>query len=123
MTKPGSRPLSSRAAGARRKTAKVQKDLEAAQAELHMANRVLAHSLPKSARDDMVELALVQNASVEEKVEEATRELEVVTELLKEEEAHSAQLEDALAGRDAPKTGRSGEGSSSLLPHLGGNRR
>jgi NADH:ubiquinone oxidoreductase subunit C len=115
---PVSAPNAKLIAGARKKTSKVQKELEAAEAELHMSNAVLAKSLPEDMqKDNVVALALVQNAAVEEKVHEAAEELQVVTELLKGEEAERVRLEHELAGK-APQAGTSGEGANSALAHL-----
>lgn len=81
---------------ARDKTQSVQQELEVVGAELHLTNTAL-ESLPESARQGDVGKALQQNAAIEEKVQEAAEELEAVTELLEEEVAQRAWLEQELA--------------------------
>lgn len=104
---------------ARAKTQKVQQDLEVAEAELHITNTVLIETLsPTVQTDDVVALALEQNAAVEEKVHDAAAELQVVTDLLKDEEAEIARLRQQLADRPQTATGRSGEGADSAMAHL-----
>jgi hypothetical protein len=100
-----------------RKTVKVQRKLRAAESELRAANTVLRKAVPKNARRDIGE-ALAENTAAEQKVHEATDELEVVTELL------GAATREPIAGagnaeaRDANVKGRSGQGARSLMPHL-----
>ena len=85
---------------ARQKASKVQEQLEVAGAELGLTNAVLGRSLPdnvKQSRD--VQHALTQNEAIEEKVQEAAEELQVVTDLLQEEVAERERLEQELANR------------------------
>lgn len=88
---------------ASRKTIAVREQLEVASAELGLTNAVLGHSLPDSVkRSSDVRRALSQNEAIEEKVQEAADELQVVSDLLKEETAQRERLEHELASR--PKT-------------------
>lgn len=97
------------AAAAGRKAKKVQAKLTAADAELKASIKVLDQ--PKVEHDSAeVKAALKHNLAAEEKVQEATEELEVVTELLND-------VKDALPVNGATP-GRSGEGANSAIPHL-----
>jgi hypothetical protein len=103
---------------AAKKTVKVQRKLRAAESELRTANSVLRKAVPKNARRDIDE-ALAENTAAEQKVHEATDELEVVTELLGaaggEPEAGGGPSE----ARDSQQSkGRSGQGARSLMRHL-----
>ena len=90
------RPLSQ----AREKTSEVREQLEVASAELGLTNEVLGQSLPDSVkRSSDVQRALSQNEAIEEKVQEAADELQVVTNLLAEEVAERERLEQELANR------------------------
>jgi C4-dicarboxylate-specific signal transduction histidine kinase len=85
---------------ARRKTHEVREQLEVASAELGLTNAVLGGSLPDSVkRSSDVQHALSQNEAIEEKVQEAADELQVVTDLLQEEVAERERLEQELARR------------------------
>jgi hypothetical protein len=86
-------------ANARRKTEKVQQDLQVAGAEIGLAHEALERHLSPQDRHDDVDWAIGQNAAVEQKLEVAVEELEEVTELLAEESAERERLERALAGR------------------------
>ncbi len=87
---------------AREKTGKVQQDLAVAGAELGLTNSVLDHQLPDSVKGSSdVRRALTQNEAIEEKVQEAANELQVVSDLLQEEVAERERLERELAGRPA----------------------
>lgn len=95
----GGRPI----ARAQRKTGRIQQTLELAGAELHLTNTALDRHLPAEARKGDVGRALVQNAAIEEKVQEAAEDLAVVTELLQEEVAEREKLERQLqAARRGP---------------------
>jgi hypothetical protein len=101
------------ASAAGKKTVKVQRKLRAAESELRTANTVLRRAVPKNARRDINE-ALAENMAAEQKVHEATDELEVVTELLGEAQgAATGKATPADAGK-----GRTGQGARSLMPHL-----
>ncbi len=79
-----SRPLQH----ARRKAGEVREQLEVASAELGLTNAVLENVLPdRVKRSSDVQRALSQNEAIEEKVQEAADELQVVTDLLQEEVA------------------------------------
>lgn len=87
---------------AREKTGKVQQDLAVAGAELGLTNSVLDNQLPESVkRSSDVQRALTQNEAIEEKVQEAANELQVVSDLLQEEVAERERLERELASRPA----------------------
>jgi hypothetical protein len=85
---------------ARETTGRIQRELAVAGAELELTNTVLDHSLPDNVkRSKDVRHALSQNGVIEEKVQEAAEELQVVTELLQEEVAERERLERELASR------------------------
>ena len=87
---------------AQRKTSEVREQLEVASAELGLTNAVLGNTLPESVkRSSDVRRALSQNEAIEEKVQEAADELQVVTDLLQEEVAERERLERELASRPA----------------------
>ena len=87
---------------AREKTGRIQRQLAVAGAELGLTNAVLDHSLPASIKHSTeVQRALSQNDVIEEKVQEAADELQVVTGLLEEEVAQRERLERELARRPA----------------------
>ena len=88
-----SKPL----ADARDKTDRVQNDLKVAGAELGLAHDALQEHLPPEAKQGDVAWAISQNAAVGRKLEDAVEELEEVTDLLQEEAAERARLEEALA--------------------------
>lgn len=93
----------------------VQEDVSQAKDNLHDANEVLADCVMESEpTKETVAAALVQNLQVEGQLQDAVEELQVVTDLLKVAEKENAVLRDAVvAGR------RSGEGTASVLAHLG----
>ncbi|AEG93684.1 hypothetical protein [Ramlibacter tataouinensis] len=78
------------------KTEQIQQTLLVAGAELHLTNTALDRCLPHSVRHGDVGRALVQNAAIEEKVQEAAEDLAEVTELLHEEAAERRRLERQL---------------------------
>ena len=85
---------------AHRKTSAVREQLAVASAELGLTNAVLGHSLPDSVkRSSDVRRALSQNEVIEEKVQQAADELQVVSDLLQEETAERERLERELANR------------------------
>jgi cytochrome c-type biogenesis protein CcmH/NrfG len=67
-----------------------------------LAHEALEQKLPPEAKHGDVAWAIGQNAAVEQKVQEAAQELKHVTDLLHEEEAERARLEQALAHRGNP---------------------
>jgi hypothetical protein len=95
---------------ARGKTRKVTQKLQAAEQELHTANAALVDTLPPKLKQEVGE-ALEQTLSAEEKVREATEELEVVTELL-------ALQQDHEDGSLAPPGQKSGHGAQSVMLHI-----
>jgi hypothetical protein len=104
---------------ARIKTAKVKQELATAEKKLSVANAVLANTLPQTVRrDEAVTFALAQNTVVEDKVRNAKDELQVVTDLLKDEEAEKAQLQHQLAVLKRSTGGKTGEGAGSAMAHL-----
>ena len=100
---------------AHEKAVAVQDEVRHAKDNLHDANEALADTVVDSTptKED-VEAALVQNLQVEGQLQDAVKELEVVTDLLKVAEQENAAYRDqaAAAGR------RSGEGIKSVLAHL-----
>ena len=125
VTKPiSAKPLTrGRVAFAKAKTEKVQGDIQRAEAELHLANRVIADQLANGASEVDLGQVVVHTEAMEEKLRDATEDLQVVTELLQSEEQDRMRLEQSLAERKAadsqaqPGT-RSGEGSDSVIEHL-----
>lgn len=102
-------------AAAHEKAVAVQDEVRQAKDNLHDANEALADTVVDNAptKED-VEAALVQNLQVEGQLQDAVKELQVVTDLLKVAEQENAAHRDqaAAAGR------RSGEGIKSVLAHL-----
>lgn len=86
-------------------TSQIKGELEVAGAELHLTNTVLDRSLPESAKQGDVSRALEHNAVIEEKVQSAVEDLKVVTQLLHEEVAETARLNQALADRPGAPQG------------------
>ena len=84
---------------ARRKTNDVRTRLEVASAELGLTNLILGKQQDSVERSSDVQRALNQNEAIEEKVQEAADELQVVTDLLDEEVAERERLERELASR------------------------
>lgn len=84
---------------ARRKTNDVRARLEVASAELGLTNLILGKQQDSVERSSDVQRALNQNEAIEEKVQEAADELQVVTDLLDEEVAERERLERELASR------------------------
>jgi hypothetical protein len=82
---------------------------------LHDANEALAETVVDSVlTKENIQAALVQSLQVEGQLQDAVKELQVVTDLLKvaeqEKAAHNGDV--TLAGR------RSGEGVDSVLDHM-----
>lgn len=95
---------------ARGKTRKVAQKLQVAEQELHTANAALLDTLPPALKEEVGE-ALDKSLSAEEKVREATEELEVVTELL--------ALQEAQEDGGLPPAGqKSGHGAESVMLHI-----
>jgi hypothetical protein len=82
---------------AARKTVAIRKQLQVAGAELHLTNAALERHLPPHVRRGDVAHALAQRGMIEEKVLEAADELSAVQELLDEEQAERARLEQELS--------------------------
>ena len=122
-SRPDRHLIGDRVASAKNRTEKVQEDIDLAQAKLHLANLVITDKLAETVTDAELASAVVQNAQVEAKLEEASQDLQVVTELLKSEERDRKRLEQTIADmRDdegaALAGSRSGEGSDSVIGHL-----
>lgn len=83
------------AAAASKKTAKAQRQLVAAEAELQISSAALQEALPTGA-GAKVKAALQHNVAAEEKVHEAAEDLETVKELLSD-----GQPEETPAQRPA----------------------
>lgn len=95
-----------------RKAKRVQRKLQEAEAELHMANELLVQAVPTRDKES-IDAALNQNVAAEEKVHDAAQELEVVNALL------SDAGETARATGTLPNAqGQTGQGAKSLIPHL-----
>lgn len=107
------------AAAASKKTAKVQRQLIAAEAELQSASAALTEALPAGAGPE-VKAALAHNVAAEEKVHEATEDLEAVKELLSDAVADkpAAEHKGVTKVKRKPAAGKSGEGAKSLMAHL-----
>jgi hypothetical protein len=102
-------------ATAGRKTHKVQRKLQQAEAELHTANEILVKAVPTHDTKD-IDSAVKQNIAAEEKVHDAAEELHVVKELLSDAEASTQGISTASSA------GQTGHGVKSLIPHLERNR-
>ena len=83
---------------AARKTVEIRSQLRVAGAELHLSNAALERHLPPDVKRGDVAHALAQRGAIEEKVMEAADELSAVRELLDEEQAERARLEQELSG-------------------------
>jgi hypothetical protein len=120
---PGRHLIGNRVASAKSKTEKVQEDIERAEAELHLANLVITDKLAESVSDADLAKAVTHNEMVEEKLQNAGKDLKLVTELLGSEEQDRLKLEQSLResgvtdGTSAPGS-RTGEGSASVIEHL-----
>lgn len=85
---------------ARDKTGRIQQRLAVAGAELELTSSVLDRHLPDSVkRVGDVQRALSHNGVIEEKVQQAADELQVVKDLLQEEVAERERLERELERR------------------------
>jgi hypothetical protein len=93
-------------------TSQIKDQLEVAGAELHLTNTVLERNLPNSAKQGDVGRALEHNAVIEEKVQTAVEDLQVVTQLLHEEVAETARLNQKLADLPAAQGGATAPPSS-----------
>ena len=93
-------------------TSQIKGKLEVAGAELHLTNTVLERNLPDSAKQGDVGRALEHNAVIEEKVQTAVEDLKVVTELLREEVAETARLNQKLADLPSAQDGATAPPSS-----------
>jgi hypothetical protein len=82
---------------AARKTVAIRKQLQVAGAELHLTNAALERHLPPDVKRGDIAHALAQRGTIEEKVLEAADELSAVRELLDEEQAERARLQQQLA--------------------------
>jgi chromosome segregation ATPase len=102
-------------ATAGRKAHKVHRKLQQAEAELHTTNEILADARATPTPDkQQIEAAVQQSAAAEEKVHDATEELQVVKELLSEADGQ-AHAQANVARRS---NGQTGDGVKSLIPHL-----
>ena len=82
---------------AQHKTEAISGELKVAGGELNLTKSVLEHHMPPGSAKGDVAKALAQQGEIEEKVLEAADELLVVNELLDEEVAERARLEQELA--------------------------
>lgn len=112
--------IGNRVASAKATTEKVQEDIELAEAELHLANLVITDKLADSVSDADLAKAVEHNEQVEDKLHEAGKKLQVVTDLLNSEERDQQRLDQAAReadGTSAPGS-RTGAGSASVIEHL-----
>jgi predicted nucleic acid-binding Zn-ribbon protein len=115
--------IGNRVASAKSRTEKVQEDIQLAEAELHLASKVITDKLAQKATDADLAKAVAHTDQIEEKLRDAGDELKAVTELLTSEERDRERLEQSLrelrASDGASLAGsRSGEGSASVIDHL-----
>ena len=90
---------------ARDETSRIQQDIAVAGAELELTNALLGAELPESLkRSGEVRRALAQNGAIEDKVQQAAEELQVVSELRQEEVAERQRLEQELERHPALDT-------------------
>ena len=117
---PSTHLIGNRVTNAKATTEKVQEDIELAEAELHLANLVITDKLAESISDADLAKAVVHNEEVEEKLHEAGKKLQVVTDLLDSEERDRQRMEQAAREADGTSTpgSRSGAGSASVIEHL-----
>ncbi len=101
--------LQSLTAAARRKTARARKHVEAAEADLHDANKQLERAIPLAHQEEL-EQAHEQTQRAEQELSIAAKELEIAEQLLVE------QVVEAPA--DKSTQGASGEGIQSLIHKL-----
>jgi hypothetical protein len=129
MTSPSPGPskvrhlIGDRVATAQTKTEKVKDDIELAEAELHLANRVITDKMSKSVSDADLKKAIAHNDEVEEKLHGAGEDLKVVSDLLSSEERDRKRLEQELqdyqqAEGTSRAGSRTGSGSASVIEHL-----
>jgi len=100
LAMPSQRPIED----ARERADQVKRDLEVVGAELGLSHEALERNLPPETKRADVAWALDQNAAAEEKVLQAAEELELVTELLRQEEAERERLEQQLAECERGRT-------------------
>ncbi len=124
-TTPSTHLIGNRVASAKSKTEKVQEDIQLAEAELHLANLVITDKLADSVGVSDADLAkaVAHNEQVEEKLRDASEELQAVNDLLSSEERDRLKLEQSLqdmrhAESHSPAGSRTGEGSASVIEHL-----
>lgn len=115
--------IGNRVASAKSKTEKVQEDIQLAEAELHLANLVITDKLADSVSDAELAKAVTHNEQVEEKLRDASEELQAVTDLLGSEERDRLKLEQSFrdyreAEGQSAAGSRTGEGSASVIEHL-----
>jgi len=103
------------AAAAGKKAVKAKKKLRVAKAELKASNAVLSKPSTEKPQGSKVEVALQHNATAEGMVREATKDLDVVEELLSDVESDSA-TGTPESDNELPR--RSGEGASTVIRHL-----
>jgi len=103
------------AAAAAKKALKAKKKLRVAKAELKASNAVLANHSTGKPQGSKVEAALQHNVAAEGMVQEATKDLDVVEELLSDAEPVAA-TSPPQSNDDLPR--RSGEGASTVIRHL-----
>ena len=123
MPSPTRHLIGDRVASAKSKTVKVQEDIQLAEAELHLANRVITDRLSKSVSDAELKKAVIHNGQVEDKLRDAGEDLKMVSDLLSSEERDRKRLEQELqdyqqAEGTSEAGSRTGAGSASVIEHL-----
>jgi hypothetical protein len=108
------------AAVAAKKAVKAKKKLRVAKAELKASNAVLSNHSTGKPQGSKVEVALQHNVAAEGMVQEASKDLDVVEELLSDAESVAA-TSPPPSNDDLPR--RSGEGVSTVIRHLRRSRK
>jgi hypothetical protein len=101
------------AAAAGKKAVRAKKKLRVAKAELKASNAVLSNHSTGKPQGSKVEVALQHNVAAEGMVQEATKDLDVVEELLSDADPVAAT---PRSNEDLQR--RSGEGASTAIRHL-----
>lgn len=117
---PSTHLIGNRISSAKVAAERVQEEIQLAEAQLHLANQVIADKIADTISDADLAKAVAHNEEVEEKLHEAGERLEVVTNLLTSEERDQQRMEQAARAADGASTpgARSGAGSASVIEHL-----
>lgn len=113
--------IGDRVATAKKRTERVEQDIQRAEKEVHQAGKVVTEKLARGADTELAKVA-AKAQDVEAELRAARAELHVVSDLLESEEHDRRLLEQKLAESEAsqgsPAGARSGEGSASIVGHL-----